>query len=308
MESNRRFNLHKTWGFSGRQSVLVNSISETGKEPGYIEIVNKQADFSNFKYALFDFDGTISLLREGWQQVMAPLMVEYLKDTPEHEDGQALEQFVWDYIGKSTGIDTIYQMMFIADEVRKRGGTPRDPLEYKKEYLRRLWERIQDRVHSLEAGKIKPEDITVLGSLDFLAYLKAKGIEMYVASGTDHDSVVREANAVGAAGFFGEHIYGALDNYWERSKAKVIKDILEKNSLSGNSLVVFGDGFVEIENCKQAGGLAVGVASDEVNGFGLNEWKRERLINAGADIIISDFGNPRELYKILFPVQRSTKG
>lgn len=280
---------------------MTDTSTPAGKKSGYIEIVNNEADFHNFKFALFDFDGTISLLREGWQYVMAPLIVGYLKDTPNHEDDDTLNALAWDYIGQSTGIDTVYQMMFIAQEVTKRGGVALEPMEYKKEYIRRLWDRIQHRVHDLEAGHMHPKDVTVLGSVKFLTELAARDIKMYVASGTDHDNVVHEAGAVGVAHFFGEHIYGALDNYWERSKAKVINDILVKYNLSGDSLVVFGDGFVEIENCKQAGGLAIGVASDEITGAGLNEWKRERLIKAGADIIISDFGNLAGLKKLLFP-------
>ena len=268
---------------------------------GYLEIVNKDVDFSHFKFALFDFDGTVSLLREGWQHIMAPMIVEFLKDTPNHEDDETLDKLAWDYIAQSTGIDTIYQMMFIADEVKKRGGKPLEPMDYKKEYLRRLMMRIQHRIEDVENGKVNPLDVTVRGSIDFLQMLADKGIKMYVASGTDHDDVVHEANAVGVAHHFGPHIYGALDNYLERSKAKVIKDILEKNELRGDSLVVFGDGFVEIENSKQAGGLAIGVASDETNGCQLNEWKRERLIKAGADVIISDFGDIEALKKLLFP-------
>lgn len=280
---------------------MSNTPVQNDAQAGYLEIVNKNVDFSNFKYALFDFDGTVSLLREGWQHIMAPLIVEYLKDTPDHEDDETLNKLAWDYIAQSTGIDTIYQMMFIADEVKKRGGTPLDPLDYKKEYLRRLMERIQHRIDDVEKGRTAPVEVTVRGSIDFLQVLADRGIKMYVASGTDHDNVVHEANAVGVAHHFGQHIYGALDNYWERSKAKVIKDILEKNELSGDSLVVFGDGFVEIENCKQAGGLAIGVASDETNGCKLNEWKRERLIKAGADVIISDFSDISALTSLLFP-------
>ena len=39
-----------------------------------IEIVN-DVGHANVKHALFDFDGTISLLREGWQNIMGPMMV-----------------------------------------------------------------------------------------------------------------------------------------------------------------------------------------------------------------------------------------
>ena len=48
---------------------------------------------------------------------------------------------------------------------------------------------------------------------------------------------------------------------------------------------------MEIENTKQAGGLAVAVASDEAhNGSGqVDHWKRQRLLGVGADVVIPDF-------------------
>ena len=53
--------------------------------------------------------------------------------------------------------------------------------------------------------------------------------------------------------------------------------------------VAFGDGYVEIEDTKNAGGIAVGVATNEADRQGIDEWKRERLISSGADIIMPDF-------------------
>ena len=36
-----------------------------------IEIVKDWSGY-DIKYALFDFDGTVSLVREGWQDIMIP--------------------------------------------------------------------------------------------------------------------------------------------------------------------------------------------------------------------------------------------
>ena len=69
----------------------------------------------------------------------------------------------------------------------------------------------------------------------------------------------------------------------------MIQDILKTHELQGSQLLAFGDGFVEIEETKRAGGIAVGVASDEVNRQNVDEWKRNRLIQAGADAIIPHF-------------------
>jgi hypothetical protein len=48
------------------------------------------------------------------------------------------------------------------------------------------------------------------------------------------------------------------------------------------------------------GGFAAGVASDEANPGGLDEWKRERLLKAGADIILRDYADTPGLMRYLF--------
>lgn len=60
-------------------------------------------------------------------------------------------------------------------------------------------------------------------------------------------------------------------------------------------LVSFGDGYVEIELVAQLGGYTFGVATDEVRRKGINEWKRRRLLSAGADAIIPDFVGYRQI-------------
>jgi hypothetical protein len=65
-------------------------------------------------------------------------------------------------------------------------------------------------------------------------------------------------------------------------------------------LVAFGDGYVEIEDTKAAGGIAVGVASNEAARLGIDDWKRSRLISAGADVIVPDFREQRRLLAYLF--------
>jgi phosphoglycolate phosphatase-like HAD superfamily hydrolase len=105
---------------------------------------------------------------------------------------------------------------------------------------------------------------------------------------------------VGAAPCFKGGIFGALKTFQEYSKDKVIKGILKDYNLHGSELFVVGDGPVEIRNAKSNGALAVGVASDEVAGHGLNAHKRERLIRAGADIIVADFEEGDRLARYLF--------
>ena len=254
-----------------------------------IEIINPAIERGKIRSVLFDFDGTLSLIREGWQQVMVPMMVEILLDLKTGETEDDPTGLVTEYVDRLTGKQTIYQMIELAEQVKKRGGHPLDPVEYKHMYLNRLWERIKDRVASLKSGEVAPDEMLLPGSRELLTALQARGLSLYLASGTDLPFVQDEARALQVDGFFGEHIYGALDEYKQFSKAMIIEHIIKAHELSGAALVGFGDGYVEIENTKDVGGIAVGVASEEVGGEDINHWKRTRLIGAGADLIIPNF-------------------
>ena len=265
----------------------------------HIELINPHIQRGHIRHALFDFDGTVSLIREGWQGVMIPIMVKVLLETPRHESEEELHAVVTEFVDRLTGKQTIYQMIQLCEEVRQRGGESLDPLEYKWMYLDRLWERIKARVAGLKNGQIKPEDMMVPGAVPMLEAMRVRGVTCYLASGTDEVYVLDEAAALGLSPYFAS-IYGALDDYQDYSKKMVIERILDENRLSGPEFVTFGDGYVEIEDTKALGGIAVGVASNEVNRQGINEWKRERLIEAGADLIIPDFGQHERLVAYLF--------
>lgn len=264
-----------------------------------IEVINEGAQRGLIRYALFDFDGTISLIRQGWQDVMCPMMVDILAQTGTGESRQELQRIVREFVDRLTGKQTIYQMIQLAEEVRARGGEPRDPLDYKRQYLDLLWERIRHRVEGLKAGTIDPATMRVPGSLEILQALRARGVRCYLASGTDEQYVLDEAEAIGVAQYFAG-IYGAQDDYRRFSKAMVIARIISEHQLHGPELVGFGDGYVEIQNTKEAGGIAVGAATDEVRREGVDGWKRNRLIVAGADIIIPHFREHERLLRYLF--------
>jgi phosphoglycolate phosphatase-like HAD superfamily hydrolase len=253
-----------------------------------IELVHPDIPRGHVRYALFDFDGTLSLIREGWQSVMIPMMVEILMQTPRHESEDELRAVVTEFVERLTGEQTIYQMIRLADEVARRGRQPAAPQEYKRQYHARLWARIGGRVAALKSGRIAPDEMLVPGALEFLKALRARGVTCYLASGTDEPFVCDEAAALGIAGYFAG-IYGARDDYLRATKKAVIEQIMRGHGLSGVEFVAFGDGHVEIENAKSVGGLAVGVASSEAERRGVNRWKRERLIGAGADVIVPDF-------------------
>jgi phosphoglycolate phosphatase-like HAD superfamily hydrolase len=266
-----------------------------------IEIAHPDAPRGRFRFALFDFDGTLSLIREGWQNVMVPYFVKKLLATPRCESAEQVELVVREFVSRLTGKQTIYQCFQLVEELQKRGGTPDEPLVYKHEYLALLWTRIKDRIAALKAGTIAPDRLLLPGSVAFLEALQERRLTLYLASGTDIHYVLDEARALQIDHFFGKHIYGALDNYQAFSKRQIIERILSDHSLSGPELLVVGDGYVEIENARDVGGFALGVASDEANPGSLDAWKRQRLLKAGADIIVRDYENIGELMSYLFP-------
>ena len=137
------------------------------------------------------------------------------------------------------------------------------------------------------------------GAVRFVELLSKKAEAMYVFSGTDRDDVRNEAGIVGVAGYFQE-IWGAVPSKEEYSKEKVIRDIMANHQLSGPQVLAVGDGPVELRNVKDAGGIALGVASDEEKGRGWDMHKRQRLIKAGADIMVPDFGEAEKLVAYLF--------
>lgn len=271
-----------------------------------IEVVSSQFPRGGFRAAIFDFDGTLSLLRRNWQDVMIPMMVDILSGTGTCESREELAQHVEEYVMRLNGKQTIYQMIQLADEVRARGGVPREPLEYKHQYHDLLWQQVGDRVEGVRAGRIPREEMTVPGAEDLLRALRDRGLELYLASGTDLKYVRDELQVLGLEEYFGQHVYGALDDYKKFSKAMVIAQIIADTRVQGHEILGMGDGYVEIEEVKRVGGLAVGVASNEETRIGVNDWKRNRLIRAGADLIIGDYRCREELLRLagLLHVQR----
>jgi phosphoglycolate phosphatase-like HAD superfamily hydrolase len=281
---------------------VVQRVGATRFLPGSsIEIVREPPRRCAPRHVLFDFDGTLSLVREGWPEVMVPMMVEILQATGAGESPEALRALCFEFVMELNGKQTIYQMIRLAEEVAKRGGAPRDPAEYKRMYHDRLMERVAGRREDLRSGRVPPEDMLVPGSLDLLRALRDRGLELYLASGTDERYVHEEAALLGLDAYFGSRIYGAIDDYKRFSKAMVIRRILEENRVDGAALLGFGDGYVEIQNVKSVGGTAVAVASDEARRSGRPDaWKRDRLLGVGADLVIPDFRDYRALLAYLW--------
>lgn len=251
-------------------------------------------------HVLFDFDGTLSLVREGWPEVMLRLFLQWIPRSP-GEDDAVLRPALMEDIMRLTGKPTIDQMTLLAERIRQRGGVPHDPQWYKQEFLRGLDERVGGRRAALRSGQIPIDSLLIHQARPLLDYLSALGLRLYLASGTDDAALKHEAELLGLTRYFGPHIYGAHDDPTRFTKPIIIAQMLRDDGISGNQLLAFGDGFAEIEATKSVGGVAVAVASDEANnGSGrIDAWKRKRLLEVGADVVIPDYRDAIPLVEYL---------
>jgi rfaE bifunctional protein kinase chain/domain len=260
------------------------------------------------RHALFDHDGTISTLRQGWEEIMEPVMMrailgecfESADETLYHK----VRRRVRDYIDRSTGIQTIIQMEALVEMVREFGIVPAEKIldkrGYKEIYNDALIQMVNKRIRKIREGVLDVEDFVIKGSVSFLRELRKRGVTLYLASGTDHNDVVNEAEVLGYAELFNGGIYGAVGDVIKCSKKMVLERIIADNDLAGDQLAVFGDGPVEMRQCRRLDGIAVGVASDEIRRHGLSHHKRTRLIKAGAQMIIPDFAEKEAILGFLF--------
>jgi rfaE bifunctional protein kinase chain/domain len=265
-------------------------------------------DRGRFKHAVFDHDGTVSALREGWEKVMEPVMIkailgDYYETADESLYLRVVER-VRDFIDKSTGIQTVIQMEGLVEMVQEFGLVPVDKIldkfGYKEIYNEALMQMVNRRLCKLENGELDVNDYAIKGAVPFLRKLYDRGLRLYLASGTDREDVLREAEAMGYAALFTGGIYGAIGDVQKYSKKIVLNNIIKENDLHGSELVTFGDGPVELRECRKVGGTSIGIASDEIRRHGLNVEKRTRLIRAGAHAVIPDFSQTGKLAELLF--------
>jgi rfaE bifunctional protein kinase chain/domain len=275
-----------------------------------IEICNDEVlnQFGEIKHVVFDHDGTISTLRQGWEEIMEPVMIKSILGEKYNSIDQAnyneVVKQVQEYINKTTGIQTIFQMEGLVKMIEEFGFVPKekilDKFEYKKIYNAALMEMVNERLKKLHNGELDAFDFMLKGAYRFLTELKERRVRMYLASGTDVEDVINEATMLGYADIFDGGIHGALRDVKKFSKKMVVEKIMKENHLKGNELVVFGDGPVEIREGRRFGGISIGITSNEIRRYGINIEKRSRLVKAGAQLLISDFSQYQKLVKLIF--------
>ena len=272
----------------------------------HIEIIDEAAFENRRVYpqvAIFDHDGTISVLRQGWEGVMEAVMLEAVTQDvfADEELRKRITADVKELIDKTTGIQTIIQMQLLIPLIEKYGlvKNVRSAEDYKAIFVRRLKQSMSEKIDALSRGELNADDVTIKGARAFLQTLFEAGTKLYLASGSDHDDVVREAELLGYAHLFTGGICGSVGDPENDPKKIVIRKIIKELAERGirpENCTVFGDGPVEMREAHENGFFAVGILSDEKQRFGVNRAKRARLVLAGADVLIPDFSQIRRIY------------
>lgn len=273
-----------------------------------IEVAERPPAGLRISHAIFDHDGTISVLRQGWEAVMEPMMIKAIlgnryASADETLYGRVVRR-VREFIDATTGIQTVAQMQGLVKIVREFGVVPDaevlDEYRYKAIYLDTLMELVRQRLGKLSRGELNVGDLTMKNAPLLLERLHRARVKLYLASGTDQHDVDVEAAALGYAPFFEGRIFGAVGDATKEAKREVLERILRAiGSGKARQIATFGDGPVEIRETRKRGGLAIGVVSDEVRRYGPNPAKRGRLIRAGAHYIVPEFSQCDAVLRLL---------
>jgi len=272
-----------------------------------IEIVDVLPPDLRPTHVIFDHDGTLSTLRQGWEEVMEPMMIRAILGARYSDVDVAVYQqvraTVRDFIQRTTGVQTLVQMQGLAEWVQRLGFVPEDQIlderGYKELFNAELMELVNGRLAKLSAGQLQREDFHIKNALLLLERLRQSGVILYLASGTDRDDVVNEARALGFGEYFADRIYGSVGDVTVEVKRLVLDRIIEENQIDGANLACFGDGPVEMRETRRKGGLAVGVCSDEKRRYGFNWAKRARLIRGGATVLVPDYSDLERILGLL---------
>jgi phosphoglycolate phosphatase-like HAD superfamily hydrolase len=239
---------------------------------------------------------------------MAPVMVRAILGEKYSDADETLyrkvKSRVDEFIDKTTGIQTLMQMKILLGIIREFGFVPDDEMldesGYKEIYNKELMKMVKEREKKLMSGELMVDDLTIKNAVPFLKRLYDSGVKLYLTSGTDEADVKHEAAVLGYDYLFDGRIHGAVGDVNKEAKKIVLDRILDSIGKSeAGHIVTFGDGPVEIRETHKRGGITVGIASNELRRYGLNEAKRTRLIKAGADIVVPDFSQADHLLDLL---------
>ncbi len=277
---------------------LVSLLRKRLEEEWGAEIIHPVRERA-FRFALFDFDGTVSLIRANWREIMLPYFTDVLEKAAPEKNRKELELRAAAIVDGLTVKQTIFQCIELDREVQLLGGEHVDPEVYKQGFLDRMEERVIRCRKGLSEGSLREADWLVPGVKEWIRTLESRGIRCCLASGTDEGHVRLEARLLGVEQLFSGGIYGARPEQTGGVKEELLSRLIRTGEIDGRTVLCFGDGPSELAAAKNIGGYAVGVAFDEKRKFATDMRKRELLLNAGADMIIPDFTDSETLVNLL---------
>jgi phosphoglycolate phosphatase-like HAD superfamily hydrolase len=290
-------------------TLLGKGMTSLGRLRERIEIVPGFKPRPGVSHIVFDFDGTLSWLRHGWPRLMVETFRDYVPTGP-GETRQDLDALLLRDVLALNGQPAICQMECGARRAAERGAPGLNPQDLFQDYAGRLGAVVHARTENLRRGQASPDEFLVRGTRRFLELLAGRGLTLIILSGTVEPQVQEEAELLGLTPYFGRHVYGSTPKLAESSKAAVIGRLLREEQIAGEHLLSFGDGPVEIAATRAAGGLAVGVASDEddPNSGRLHPAKLELMRAAGAQVFVPDYEEPEALLDLLLGAGGDRRG
>jgi len=273
--------------------------------PRSIELRSGFTPRAGIRHVVFDFDGTLSLVRGGWAEIMLRMFQEAVPALAGDDPAARRRQLLQDIMSLN-GQPSIQQMRLLRSRVLERGLTALDEDAYHGDFQQRLGVTRESRIAALTSRREHPDRYLIRGSRALLRLLKDRGMVMHLVSGTEEPAVRAEARHLGIDHFFEGRIHGPAGAHAAFSKGAEIDRIVADHALTGAQLLSFGDGPVEIRETRRVGGMAVAVASIEAeepgDRTGIDPDKRLLLTASGADAVIGDYQEPEILLATLgFP-------
>lgn len=153
------------------------------------------------------------------------------------------------------------------------------------------------RDKNLAEARIDPKKYQVKGSMEFMKFLKDKGVKNYFVTGAVVEKGMGMHEEVEALGYKigeGELVEDIIGSTWTEKMPKdmIMRKLRKTLDVDGKHVIVVGDGRAEISAGVEMGALTLSRLPKEA------EVQRRLHRELGTNIIVEDYTNP-ELYEIL---------
>lgn len=144
------------------------------------------------------------------------------------------------------------------------------------------------RDKNLVIAKENPEKFRVKGSCNFLNLLYENGVKNYFVTGAVVEKGMGMHEEVEALGYSigkDELIEDIIGSTWTEKKPKdaVMKDLIKELGISGENILVIGDGRAEIQAGVELGAVVISRLPENA------EYQRELHKKLGTNVIVEDF-------------------